>query len=108
MARMKAVNPDASKIRQIKVTSQEGWLGISRSVETEAGRFASHVETRQLVSVPDYCHRVGMWAPCHQSFPFSKRSKAFGIFRCEISPFLNVGPNSLKTHLWAKPNISEG
>lgn len=36
MARMKAVNLDASKIRQIKGMSQVGWLGISRSVETEA------------------------------------------------------------------------
>lgn len=70
---------------------------------------ASHFEAEKLVSVPDNCHRVGLWALRHQSFPFSKKEQdVWHFLRFEVSPFLNIGPNSLKTHLRAKPNISEG
>lgn len=77
LARTKAANSDASKIGQIKRKSQVGWLEMASSVETEANRSLPVM----LKRVPDNCHRVGMWAPRHQSFPFSKRSKAFGIFK---------------------------
>jgi hypothetical protein len=42
---------------------------------------ASHFEAEKPVPVLGNCHRVGLWAPRHQNFPFSRRSKAFGIFK---------------------------
>ena len=59
----------------VGVGDTEAWWGLE---QTEGCMPSLHraagPSTEQLLS-------CGMWAQCPQSFPFSKRSKTFGIFK---------------------------
>lgn len=86
-----------------------GWLGTTRSMETAANWSLPAILklgswSQCLIIVTEW--ECGLHATRVSHFPKGARRLAF--LRCEISPFLNVGPNSLKTHLRAKANISEG
>lgn len=89
--------------------SQVNWLGTARSVEMEAHwslpailRLRSRSQCLVIVTEWD----CGLHATRTSHFPEGARRLAF--LRFEVSQFLNVGPNSLKTYLRAKPSISEG
>lgn len=79
---MKVTNSDPCKDQANKMKEPSELAGDSKECGDE-GKLepASHFGAEKPVSVLDNCHRVGLWAPRHQSFPFSKRSKAFGLFK---------------------------